>query len=369
MKPNLVLRLALLGFVLLALPAEAYKLTPEGSFVERKLASRSQSYWEKILSNSALKGIHKIGESVHEEITNRILGCEGDGDVCGAPDYDPKNAYVLAGVRWNDDPPFRFEKGQGNFGGCEPGATVRLVTFPRCWANVFKYGENGAGHGEVFTAENAPLLVRSHFGDLQFLHAMATHDNENASVVRDRIITWAEFTWRTALGEFSLSTRVRDVPVGGIIEFFGTKGWSIQDLFALGNPHVRKPDNMSELAFGSLLHMVEDSFAEGHVERAMPNGQEKCAGTLNGYSMPGRVVEFHSYVQQDSSKHGDDDTRSAFSANWSGPRPNVVDVGRVLNDYFVRRASWNEVKPYIECIFALDKEVRPASAGERYTRG
>jgi hypothetical protein len=357
-----------LGFLLLSPPAEAFKLSPEGSFIERKLASRSQDTWEKVLAALALRGIHKIGEPVHEEITNRILGCEGDSDICGAPDYEPKNAYVLAGVRWNDDPPFRFEQGQGNFGGCEPGATVRLVTFPRCWANVFKDGEKRARNREVLDAATAPLVVRSHFGDMQFLHAMAARDKESAATVRERIITWAEFTWRIALGEFPLSTRVRDVSVIGIIEFFGSKGWSIQDLFALGNPHVRKPDNMSELAFGSLLHTVEDSFAGGHVERAMPDSQEKCVGTSREYPIPGRIVEFHSYGQQDSRKHGDDDARSAFSAHWSDARPNVVDVGRVLNDYFARRAPWNEVKPYIECIFALDREVRPASAGEKYAR-
>lgn len=368
MNAKQAMRLGFLGLLFLSLPAEAFQLAPEGSFIERKLASRSQNAWEKVLSGFALKGIHKIGEPVHEEITNRILGCEGDGDICGAPDYEPKNAYVLAGVRWNDDPPFRFEKGQGNFGGCQPGATVRLATFPRCWANVFKDGEKRARGGAALDAATAPLLVRSHFGDMQFLHAMASRDKEPATAVRKRIIIWAEFTWRIALGEFPLSTRVRDVPVSGITEFFGSKGWSIQDLFALGNPHVRKPDNMSELAFGSLLHIVEDSFAGGHVERAMPDYQEKCVGPSRQYPMPGRIMEFHSYAQQDPSKHGHDDTRSGFSAHWSDARPNVVDVGRVLNEYFLHRAPWHEVKPYIECIFELDKEVRPASAGERYVR-
>lgn len=365
---NHALRAILVGLIFLSLPAESFKLSPEGSFIERKLASRSQSAWEKIISNLALKGIHKIGEPVHEEITNRILGCEGDADICGAPDYEPKNAYVLAGVRWNDDPPFRFEKGHGNYSGCEPDTTVRLVTFPRCWANVFKDGKVRAGKGETLDANTAPLVLRSHFGDMQFLHSMASRDSEPAAVTRERIIMWAEFTWRVALGEYSLSTRVRDVPVNGLREFFGIKGWSIQDLFSLGNPHVRKPVNLSELAFGSLLHMVEDSFAGGHVERAIPDSQEKCVGTIREHSVPGRIVEFHSYGQQDSKKHGDDDARSAFSAHWSDTKPSVIEIGRTLNDYFVRRTPWNELKPYIECIFALDKDVRPASAGEKYAR-
>ena len=35
--------------------------------IERKLASRDQNFWEKFLSDIALRGIHKIGESVHEK--------------------------------------------------------------------------------------------------------------------------------------------------------------------------------------------------------------------------------------------------------------------------------------------------------------
>ena len=350
----------------LCFSAEAFKLSPEGSFIERKLASRTQGYWEKTLANYTLKGIHVIGGSVHEEITNRILGCEGDGDVCGDPEFDPMNAYVLAGVRWNDDPPFRFEKGHGNFGGCEPGATVRLVTFPRCWGSVFKDGEKNASRGKTLDAKTAPLLVRSHFGDMQFLHSMAARDNEPASDVRARIMAWAEFTWKIALNEVPLSTRVRDIPVSGFVELFGPKGWSVQDLFSLGNPHIRKPENMSAVAFGSLLHMVQDSFASGHVERASPDGREKCPSP-NEHLMPGRIVEFHSYGQQDAAKHGHADAREAFSAHWSSARPNIIDVGKVLHGYFLRRAEWVEVRPYLECLFVLDTEVRPASAGEAYS--
>ncbi|PXX45307.1 hypothetical protein [Undibacterium pigrum] len=368
MKTLLASSLLALGLLSFTSPIWAFKLKPEGSFIERKLATRSQSEWEKLLAAVAFRGIHKVGESVHEEITNRILGCEGDADICGAPDYEPKFAYVLAGVRWNDDPPFRFERGQGDFGGCQNGATVRLNTFPRCWANVFKDGEKRSVNGVSLNADTAPLLVRSHFGDMQFLHAMASKDKEDADKVLKRILVWAEFTWRTSLGEFPLSATVKDVAVPGISEFFQTKGWSVQDLFALGNPHVRKPDNMAELAFGSLLHVVEDSFAGGHVERATPDERNQCPKMTTAVPMPGKILEFHSYINQDSKKHGDDDVRNAFSAAWSGARPNVLDVGRTLNTYFVRRATWDEVKPYIECIFTLHENVRAASAGEKYAR-
>jgi len=369
MKMNHLLCAILIGVFFAAFPAEAWKCSPEGSFIEKKLASRSQSTWERVLSSLAMKGIHTFGEPVHEEITNRILGCEGDADLCGKPDYAPENAYFLAGVRWNDDPPFRFEKGYGKFGGCEPGATIRLVTFPRCWANVYKNGEAKANGGARFDAQSsAPLLLRSSFGDMQFLHSMASVDSELADVTREKIIMWAEFTWRVALGDFPLSMLVKDVPIQGFSDLFKNRGWSILDLFSLGNPHVRKPHNMSQLAFGSLLHMVEDSFAMGHTERAVPDPEEICETAIKEHLAPGKILEFHFYAKQDPKRHGEGDTRNAFSTHWTSTSPNVIDVGRTLYEYYQKGETWENVKSYIECIFALDKEARPASAGADYSR-
>jgi hypothetical protein len=360
------LAIGALGCVV-SLSALAFKLSPEGSFIERRLTNQTQSWLERVLTTSALSGVHIFGASVHEEITNRILGCDGDEVMCGSPEYDPDFAYVLAGVRWNDDPPFRFEKGQGNFSGCEADTTIRFVTFPRCWGAVFKDGEKRAKAGTRLNGSNAPMLVRSHFGDLQFLHAMASSDKESPTEVQARILMWSELTWRIALGEFPLSQRVKDIPVVGIKDYFGDKGWSIQDLFALGNPLIRKPDQMSKVAFGSLLHVVEDSFANGHVERRATNDGERCHGTTESLPAPGKIVEFHSYTNQDSKIHGQDDSRTAFSVHWTSASPDVIDVGRTLNAFYQKQASWTEVKPYIECIFALDSEARVSSAGDKYS--
>jgi len=356
-----------LMLLMTAVPAYAYKCTPEGSFIEKKLASRTQSRWEKILSSMANKGIHIFGEPVHEEITNRILGCEGEEDICGDPEYDTDNAYVLAGVRWNDDPPFRFETGHGNFSGCDPGATIRLVTFPQCWGNVFKDGEKRAKEGTQFNAaSSAPILLRSHLGDMQFLHSMGALDGELPSVTQKNMMMWAEFTWRVALEEYKLEMKVRNVPVEGMEKLFENKGWSILDLFSLGNPHVRKSKNMSEVAFGSLLHMIEDSFALSHTERALTDDKSMCPKLITNCQAPGKIVEFHSYGNQNHASHGEDDIRPAFSVNWSGNKPNVVDIGRVLYEKYQNKEKWESVKDYIECILALDEDARPATPGDAY---
>jgi hypothetical protein len=369
MRQRCFLVLSLLTFLSPITPrmSTAWQLTPEGSYIERKLASREQAFWEGWLSTVTLRGIHIVGASVHEEITNRILGCDGDTDICSDPQFDPRFAYFLAGVRWNDDPPFRFRRGQGNFSGCKAGKTVRLVTQPRCWANTFKDGQKRASKGVALDGSNATLLARSHFGDMQFLHAMASRDGEASAETRSKILMWSEFTWRVSLGEYDLSKVVAEVPIPGFSDFFAyNREWRVQDLFALGNPHIRSPQAMSDVAFGSLLHMVQDSFAEGHVERLSPNGRSVCEAVAGKPLMPGRIIEFHSYIRQNTEEHGRSDSRNSFSAHWTRDKPDVVDVGKVLYDFYEKRASWDEVRPYIECIFTMDDRSRPASPGERY---
>jgi len=152
------------------------------------------------------------------------------------------------------------------------------------------------------------------------------------------------------------------VDLPGFAEMFKfNREWRIQDLFALGNPHIRKPSSMSKVAFGSLLHSVEDSFAGGHVERRDPIPGQKCVA-LPAFDQPGKVVEFHSYSRQDAGKHGEGDSRKSFSAHWSFGSPHVVEVGRNLYSFYQRKSPWSEVKPYLECVFELDAQVRPASA-------
>lgn len=348
--------------------AMSWQLSPEATEIERRLINRSQNWYEILLSKFALKGIHVIGGSVHEEITNRILGCAGDQYLCGAPGLDPDNAYFIAGVRWNDDPPFRFGAGQGAFTGCATGQTVRLITQPACWGSTFKDGEKRAGAGIALSGANSTLLVRSHFGDMQFLHAMATAEKEDPQVTKDKLMAWAEFTWRVSLGEYELDAKVWQLPISGFGELFlNNKEWRIQDLFALGNPHIRTQSAMSRVAFGSLLHLVQDSFSDGHVERRSPTAGRVCDKNP-AWSAPGAVLEFHSYSKQDSNEHGKSDNRDSFGNHWSSDKPSVVDVGGVLHSLYMQKTPWETASRYIECVFTLDEDVRRASAGERYTK-
>jgi hypothetical protein len=346
---------------LLAMPAAAWKLSPSGTEQEKKVSALTAGRWDRAWQILTASGIYHFTESVHEEITQKIYGCEGDGEACASGDMLYASPYVIAGVRWNDDPPFRLDSGEGTRTDCRTSETIRVTTQPRCWVQLFRDAERRAKSGRPLHAgSGASLLARSHFGDLQFIHAMAERDGEIAYETRRRIMMWAEFTWRTSLGEYKLDRQLRELPIAGMPEFFGHSEWRVQDLFTLGNPPLRR--YVHEVAFGSLLHMIQDSFAKGHAEREEAVSGATCPDT-DQLPMPGRVREFHSYVGQDSSRHGHYDSADAFKAHMLAERPSVVDVGRALRELNDARAPWEQARPYLECIFALADPQRPAAAG------
>ncbi len=81
----------------------AFKLSPEGTEWDRmrdKIVD--YSFWDSIIAGK----VEHFTQAVHEEITNRILGCNAKD--CSNPDLFMKPA-LMAGVRWNDDPPFRLK--------------------------------------------------------------------------------------------------------------------------------------------------------------------------------------------------------------------------------------------------------------------
>lgn len=58
---------------------------------------------------------------------------------------------------------------------------------------------------------DAPLLQRFHFGDLQFLHAVASRDGETAGQTQQSVMMWEEFTWKVAIGTYVLDTKLQHV--------------------------------------------------------------------------------------------------------------------------------------------------------------
>ena len=140
------------------------------------------------------------------------------------------------------------------------------------------------------------------------------------------------------------TTPMGKVPVGGLQTHFpATEERTVELLFTVGRPWTRL--HIPDVAFGSLLHMVQDSFAGGHVTRR--------ARSDGSCSVP-EIVEFHTYVGQNKEDHKSHDSLEAASAKIA-PTPGGQALLVVMWELVKRRKeTWNEVRPYLDtCVFRL----------------
>lgn len=306
-----------------------------------------------------------FGSPVHERMTVRAIDLSRVHGRSYRPDYD--DAYIR-GVFWNDDPLELL---------CPGCSALNPLKFDKRWGAAFALrfvaakdkatGAGGSGAPYFFQGGDG-LLERSHFGDLQFLHGMAARDGEPAGETQGKILAWAEFTYRVAIGEIDQRLRVDEIPVPAIRDLLAADASlaasRIEDLF-------RGPSAARRAALGSLLHVVQDSYAGGHAQRVAGTRQDAAGNTI--FSR-GAVVRFHSYVHQDPEKHKRDDR---WPDGLDDPDPaaddNPISVGaRILAFAYAqggRGTPWPRVRDYLrDVVFQVQDPRAAAGPGADYVR-
>ncbi|GKS87052.1 hypothetical protein AVMA1855_22890 [Acidovorax sp. SUPP1855] len=370
--------LAVLSACLLSSAALAFQIAPMGSEFEARLTNESEASLARTADSLGIM----IKGRVHEEITQIGMGCPVDPSslasdkTCGLRDRPFASAYVIYGVRWNDLPPFRLSPDEGNCTylgkSCNVAQTIRFSTQPLCWYCLFKDAEKKAqsraivGCSKEKGALQGNVMTRSHFGDLQFLHAMASQEGVHPGATRAKVLDWLEFAWKVSSREIKSDTFLRDVQIPTVQEHFGCTEWRVVDLYILGQQD-KLGRYLHQVAFGSVLHTVQDSFARAHVSREalLPGGM--CADTA--YEAPRRIVEFHTYGAQDGGLHDEQDSREAMTKVSAADRwPDAIEATRNLVQFYEERAGWTDVQPYMQCLFELADDRRDSSPGAPYKR-
>jgi hypothetical protein len=283
-----------------------------------------------------------FGSDVHERITRQAFAKAG---VKLTDD-------VIAGVRWNDlPPPMRLGPLAGT---CDA----------RCWASTLRI--DSVAIELLARREQTIPALRSHFGDMQFLHAMAVRAGEPAAETRRNALRWLEFSYRVARGEVgprvnvfeirSAATTMDDETREWVRSLFRSPSkqlWRVQDVFNPGAGDLRR------VAFGTFLHLVEDSYSASHVSResrrVQPNG---CPS----YDATDEVVAFHTYVGQDTEKHALCDDAPDWLASPREGSP--IDVIAELVRAYADGRDWAFVKTILEeKSFRLAGGARPADTG------
>jgi len=230
-----------------------------------------------------LEGPWNLFDPVHETLTQMSLRKAGlikENETFG----DAAAWEYTRGAFWNDDPERLL------FGGNARGDFSTGQQYGRRYTDY----EERAANGEQFGV-GSPLLARTHFGDMSPLHGMAGRDGEKPEETRAKTMMWAEFTSKIALGQLAGDAKLGDIKLPGFEMFSGDKnlaGKSVSEFFGVG------PDggDVKKRAMGSLLHMIQDSYAGGHADR------EDL-----GQGHRGRIKSFYAYSHQDHDKHAASD--------------------------------------------------------------
>lgn len=377
-------RLAAIGGLVFSSVSVAFQIAPLGSSFEAKLTNEKES----TLATVAGKLGRLIKGPVHEEITQLAYYCPADlsalttDNQCTARDIPFASAFVIYGVRWNDLPPFQLRKNEGQrckklltrTPACNAEQTIRFSTQPECWYCIFSAAENLVAKGVTIggcSADTVPgkrvvpgnLLSRSHYGDLQFLHSMAIRDGMPAAESRAQILAWLEFAWKVSTGEIKANQKLAELDIPLMVERFSCSGWTVADLYILGRQDKLLP-RLRDIAFGSVLHTVQDSFSSSHSHRTA-SGEGFCADNQQ-YRRPGKILEFHGYGSQDGHLHDAEDERTAMVGHVIDQSAEAIAASRMLVD--LAGKPWAEVSPYMSCLFELDSSVRSSSPGDAYRR-
>jgi hypothetical protein len=361
--------LAWLTFGFLSLPAFSFQILPKVSELDRKLASLGGNRRLDPLGQFAMSEfLPKIKSPVHEAITLGALGCNpqpAQEKDCVVEDAVRENRFILYGVRWPDDPPFRLDSTKpAPFSSCDPYVILHSTSQPECWLSMF----NDAGAKSkilLLTKPGVPafgpgnyVLYRSHYGDLQFFHSMAANDRVPAAQTQAKMKMWARFLWGLAIKQVPVGQPIRSLGFEELKSYFPS-GLTATNLFTTGRVTVRT--RLDRVALGVLLHMVQDSFSRSHAERAVETGGQ-CE-QIPRFAKPGKIIQYFSYANQAAHLHDHEDTFDALSLQTLQTKPTVVDVSRDFVTLWNEKAPWEEVSKFFDCVFDLQNPDAQAGPG------
>lgn len=308
-----------------------------------------------------LPRLGKAIDTVHEDITYAALACADSfaglepldaQPVCNpritrrtASDAGNISNALIVGLWWNDDPR------QFLFANNIPAAAIQ-------WADAQHVARQvRRSQGRYWNGRMRRMMYRSHFSDLQFVHGMANHDLEPSEHTRQRILRWLSFAYAVATGEIRGQAKLAQLDYPIPEAFADGRGLTVKGLFKPRSQMAELP--LAQLALGSLLHTVQDSYAASHAQREF-TPSVRCPN--------GRITQFYSFLQQDTDRHRAEDSRSALQRSSSmrfTDLQNPVEVSARLIILARRNADWDSVvEPYLRStVFCLEQGAAVAGPG------
>lgn len=276
----------------------------------------------------------KAKRSVHEAITRLAIQC-----LSGRPGSPPKDCATdyrriasIAGYprslvtnfnrletapRWSDDPTRDLYS---------PGGLIKFLR--QTWLEGCEKGARS--ETDIESPVGRGVLCGSHYGRLQFFHAMAAEgDEKDPELTRRKVLDWAMFSYNVATGRVPIHTPycsyVSETPalasLAGDLKPNGfpycddgeRRGWSVGTLFALkcwlptglvGCSQKVTDNRVRRAAAGALIHAIQDSYSQSHVVRgSVPPGLRFYPRADCGFP-----TSFYAYTEANREHHSDADT-------------------------------------------------------------
>jgi hypothetical protein len=219
---------------------------------------------------------------------------------------------------------------------------------------------------ETAAIDRMSLTCASHFGPLQFFHAMASANGEAAEQTRARILDWADLTYRLAIGRVPLSTNIcswfRDNP-SDISPSFSfddpeicapgdEREWTLATFFGQACDSATNTANCDRLGEeramaavrGALLHVIQDSYSQSHAAR----GRALAGGGYRPRVVCRLPSGFYNYLGQ--AGHGDADSQPEFdqTCGAGAEADDVITASAMALHFLDRRADPGEFSCYLQ---------------------
>jgi hypothetical protein len=294
-----------------------------------------------------------LTDAIHETLTVRTLETLSAATATTCPKASRPAAETLKsivlGSRWNDDP-HGYLTARNHY----PGTFLN-------WYSSMKHAGRLARRGSLST--DFDLLYRSHYHDLQFLHAMAKDSDETAAETRDKAMMWIEYAYRVSTGEIGpkepLAKSIERLNSAGSKDYFKNTllakarahRWTPAFLFdsqCVRTPRASvvpgsrttltctndDPTRASDIAaqtirvrgvaLGSILHVLQDSYSASHTVRIRPDaGLPVLTSSLLD---AGDIIEFGVYGIQRSRKHAKADVWPTDMSALAGATPRLFEA-------------------------------------------
>ena len=312
--------------------AHAFKLNPMNRDVDAPEGTVADQFSEPVHE--------QITRSARERFVKRCIEETPTDAVCklnSRPDAVIQDS-LIRGVWWNDDPNQSLYRASA------------LIWVGHMWD-----AKRRANNTAYVIDSRYKMHYRSHYGDMQFLHSMASADGEQATYTKKNILMWAEFAYGMAINEFKPYTYFKDVKIENLSRYFARQAdWQLSYIMRPKYHLKDTPNDFADHALGSLLHMVEDSYSAAHIERDY-SASKTCP--------TGHIKRFLAYTNQDSKKHGAADTLKAYENSEHADIP--VEVAAQLIWFARRKADWvKEVAPYLDkMVYCTEGTAEVAGAG------